>query len=796
MRIGSPRNQTGDIAVPFQDGIIARIPTSELAKKIDTPIETKMQTICKWQPTLTCILQFNCKSLKAVAKRKSFNVQLKQHEITIAAFQETWTNKSGIYLSPYKDYAIAAQTPLQNQSMGLETWISLKTPVARCGDVNKCFSMNEIKVIHDSPRVLIVFVRNAAVSLQIVNAHAHHSKDLDKADKWWDEFCEIWKRKIHPDIATIVLMDANATPDTHATSGVGDYNTRPYTNKSNQCGPKLASFLKMTKYNAPLTFEHLADSSLRQGSFLAAKSDTPILIDCIALSSDVVPQNGSAGQPIWDTMAKAHGHFPLKILVRMACKPSRQASRRRMATYARCNVGKTAQDKKFQELIVAIPPIPEFVEPTSHYFMLAEWIRTAAESAYPQRPSKPKKPFTTDETIECIKRRNKATHTRAWYAKLIRSAPIRAVFKFWSGKWARLSWSVVSSFVRQGISKKLVAAHKQFRQLYHEVQKSVQNDRTKWLENQALELENAVNLGDVRVLQSFISDAKPKTCRPQTAIERDDGTICVDESQCQEEFAIHFAKTLAGKRTSFSHIIEQVWDDGLQALQYRNVATRNPYHLNTKLALTEAFRRLRPKAIAEDCLGPELFKTAASQLAPKYQTLDFKIKASCWVPAQLRGGHLFALYKRKGPINKTGNYRDVVISDVLAKVNGSCTRRQVLPFATTGLHETQLGSGLNGGAVDVAHLLLRAFADACHESNMSCAIAFLDLASAFASVVRRLAMHISITDQELMDRLSRLGFNVNERVDILSELQTLNIWDSSQTPSDLTNIIKQYLSHT
>ena len=98
MRIGAPRNQTGDITAPFQDGIIARIPTSELAKKIDTPIETKMQTICKWQPTLTCILQFNCKSLKAVAKRKSFNVQLKQHEITIAAFQETWTNKSGIYL--------------------------------------------------------------------------------------------------------------------------------------------------------------------------------------------------------------------------------------------------------------------------------------------------------------------------------------------------------------------------------------------------------------------------------------------------------------------------------------------------------------------------------------------------------------------------------------------------------------------------------------------------------------------------------------------------------------------------
>ena len=103
---------------------------------------------------------------------------------------------------------------------------------------------------------------------------------------------------------------------------------------------------------------------------------------------------------------------------------------------------------------------------------------------------------------------------------------------------------------------------------------------------------------------------------------------------------------------------------------------------------------------------------------------------------------------------------------------------------------------MNGGANDVAHLTIRAVRDCCQARRTSCAFAFLDLAAAFATVIRRLAICTSVSDQELMSRLSSLGFNVSEKVEIFNELNKLDVWGKSLTPADVQATLRQFLSHT
>ena len=79
---------------------------------------------------------------------------------------------------------------------------------------------------------------------------------------------------------------------------------------------------------------------------------------------------------------------------------------------------------------------------------------------------------------------------------------------------------------------------------------------------------------------------------------------------------------------------------------------------------------------------------------------------AAWLSRFARGGHLFAVFKNKGSQNRVASYRDVLIADGLSKTIGRDLRNTIKPFANNITVESQYGSGLNGGAIDIASLHL------------------------------------------------------------------------------------------
>jgi len=202
------------------------------------------------------------------------------------------------------------------------------------------------------------------------------------------------------------------------------------------------------------------------------------------------------------------------------------------------------------------------------------------------------------------------------------------------------------------------------------------------------------------------------------------------------------------------------------------------------------------KAVSEDCLGAELGKAAPLQVAKLLQPLIVKMFETSWLSTFIRGGHLFALPKGTASQSKTEAYRDVLISDFVAKAFGGEVRDKVHGHALQTIVNTQYGSGFNGGAIDIATLHIRAIQDYCKEHRLSFCGLFSDLSAAFPSIVRRLAVGNSITDCELCDRLKAIGFGPDMIVDTLHMLRSLKVWEKARTPKQLCAILRETLGTT
>jgi hypothetical protein len=92
-------------------------------------------------------------------------------------------------------------------------------------------------------------------------------------------------------------------------------------------------------------------------------------------------------------------------------------------------------------------------------------------------------------------------------------------------------------------------------------------------------------------------------------------------------------------------------------------------------------------------------------------------------------GHEKGWRLHSGPI-------DTTITNAEAKPLGRYERMVNLKKVEAISDVGQKGSGLHGGATDVAHLSAKAFLDIAHYKGFSIALLYVDARSAYASVVR------------------------------------------------------------
>ena len=87
------------------------------------------------------------------------------------------------------------------------------------------------------------------------------------------------------------------------------------------------------------------------------------------------------------------------------------------------------------------------------------------------------------------------------------------------------------------------------------------------------------------------------------------------------------------------------------------------------------------------------------------------------------------------------------------------------------------GGGFNGGETSFAHIYIRTIVDACVSLGNSCSVLFVDVVTAFATMLRRSAFDISEGDASWISSLQKSGFSESDIVDIRDTVAYYASWD-------------------
>ena len=120
------------------------------------------------------------------------------------------------------------------------------------------------------------------------------------------------------------------------------------------------------------------------------------------------------------------------------------------------------------------------------------------------------------------------------------------------------------------------------------------------------------------------------------------------------------------------------------------------------------------------------------------------------------------LFKNKGLSSDIGNWRDVFLGDYTGKAAFKVTRRALVPLASSLVGQSQHGSGLNGGETAFPHLNVRLFFELAATRKQTAGGIFVDVASAFAKILRRIIFDTEQGDEKWLGQLRDTGFSPQE----------------------------------
>ena len=103
-------------------------------------------------------------------------------------------------------------------------------------------------------------------------------------------------------------------------------------------------------------------------------------------------------------------------------------------------------------------------------------------------------------------------------------------------------------------------------------------------------------------------------------------------------------------------------------------------------------------------------------------------------------------------------------------------RNKMLPRAHNISLSTQFGGGFNGGETAFAHLYVRLVNQACKAAKLTCANLFLDVISAFASLLRCIVFDTEAADEAWLHKLTSHGFSQDDIDNIISSVKACSNW--------------------
>ena len=650
------------------------------------------------------------------ARAESLFAQFDMAGLDIVGLQETRCKQTGHYR--YGPFHVLSSAATERGLYGVKLLIR-----AHLTQGNHSISHSDLRIQASAPRFLIVSLQTSNLRLLLIVAHAPSQGITETPEDFWAEIdreipvrCREW--------TTIAMLDSNARVGSLCTSAVGPHQME----EQNESGAAFHSWLLHNNLFLPQTFE-----SCHTGSAPTWRhpKGTEARLDFVATSKDIAPEN---------VTTSVDDNIDLETL---------RLDHRCVTARIWCPGFHTV--KHLSSSTISYSAFEQWESPRwdmnvhTHAALLQQQFYASASS---KQKCHRRKPHLSDDTWDLIQTKKKHFGLAKAATRVQRLGLLRTLFRAWRhgeeshdcSAWCRrcdhtIAWN---SHVAAGLARK--------------VREATRRDDIRFYEELAATTASTVNDNPVRMWDA-VRPMLPKSRKKREASLRCNGPTTSE--RCR-----YYANLEAGNFSSYESALHECHaaqkdrqDDAPLELLLRDVPSR--------AQVERLCRRVRSgKAAGLDGIPPEFWKDHGVEVAEAVGDLMMKIWMTAAEPFQFKGGRLFSISKRHAS-RHVEDLRGIMILDGVGKLYHSYLRCKFMETARSWRQPMQLGGYVHQQTL-FGTQYLRCLWKHSAAKRLSCSILFLDLKSAFHTLLREHLMgHSASLPEVLIHVLEDAGFDID-----------------------------------
>ena len=683
---------------PLHEGQVWQPPPIPIAHEpqLDLPQETATEMVLHFS-----IASFNVLALgaednggqrgqRALRLSQQFNAK----QLALVGLQETRTASGQFVTDDYRILSSGCQHTDRAPHFGCELWIHKRLTIATHGEQRVQVAHLKPVVVEADPRFLLVTF-SGAINFVVAVAHAPCVSSTSSADvvsQWWSSFARRI-RQVQGHGPVVVLVDANAPLASEESSMFGLHGAEPmnpqgYMFQQSLVDLQLAVPATLGFHEGPcFTWTHPRGPKLRR-DYVVVDHEWLSMVQRTSTWTDI--DGGFQHEDHLPSLCTFHGFLEVNREFRSP-------------RWDRNKFKDPACVHSFQQALASLP-VPTWSIPVDDHAAQVEdqILRIAHQSFAQTTPSKPLRPVLSESTLSLVALKRQVLN------------------------WMRSSPPELAADLKL-----------QIQDIEKDLRPRVRADQRKWYDAWLADVQTSADQHDNRRLFRMLvrlgrkKGGQPKGPRPLPRLVGSDGQPAHTIAECQETWRQHFAQIEAGLHVSVEEL-QKVHD----SLPTRELDQLDLHMIPSLWEVQSAMSRVKAgKSPGPNALLPEFFKIGGLPLALHLHALTTKAAVSVKEPLKWKGGNLIPLYKGKGVTSCPANFRAIFVSNISAKLYHSCIRNRLEAIWLRNLDSLQQGGRKKFGT-DLSHHLLQAFHSWGRHAGVSTAVLFVDLHSAFYSVLR------------------------------------------------------------
>lgn len=724
-------------------------------------------------PTPSLLLAtYNVHTLRAAGRAAYLREQLQQKGIFMLGLQETRCKDSSTFDSSFLRFC----SPACKGQGGTELWISRVLPFALVEGQPQYITRDAVQILHMDPECLIAEVSLGKLAIVCVVGHApHKGHDAITIKQWWHHLSSLTSqfRQSRPILA---FLDANAAVE-EALPHFGNVDVQEW----DTAGRELLKFCQQHCLFAPSTHAqwHHGSSTTWTSSkagALGARNDYIIV--------DLQWQSWCNGS--WtDTFIDA-GHQMLDhsaAILSITTETKFKVTTRLRPQFDRNKILQATSDV-WERFYADFPHIPWSTEVTTHARQIEDYLHQRLAQFFPKDPIKRRNSVFQDRTWDLYLQKSRCKKLLTQCRRTIESWQVAVAWAILKGTDPlRGQVAIILSILRT--CRRLG----DYRGLCTDLASSIRQDRALFADGLLDALHRSPGKKAVQLLKPLRLGKRHRTMGLKAApmVRLESGEIASSRASAMERWRRHFGEMEGGLPTTQA----QLWSQCRDAADAEDISM-TASDIPTVFELEHQLRRAATgKACGVDEIPGELLHSSCTHLAMHLWPLLLKMCSRLSEPLQYKGGKLVALFKNKGSPMECSSYRAILVSSPVGKSLHNVFRARVVPYLQDAATSLQYSSQQGAMVAMAAHTIRLAQGRAKRLCRSDSTI-FLDIASAYYTLLRQHAVDLSLNDEDLICFLHRMKIPDPHIESVARMLQGVPAFQDLGIPDHLHRMVAQF----